>query len=199
MPVTTGTDMDPSMLVVELIDKDNGRWKAREVRETFLPCDAEIICSLPLCPTWPNDKLIWHFSANGEFSVKSAYQVARARVQAQTATSSDATGKSFWRLIWKLDVPPRIKVFAWKVGAQALATKMNLAIRVPAVDMRCDICGAVEELDVHVLFLCPLAREVWSHSGFEDALWQGGGLTALDIMGRLRTSCLWTGLLILWL
>ena len=30
---------------------------------------------------------------------------------------------------------------------------MNLATRIPAVDMRCDICGAVEESDVHVLFL----------------------------------------------
>jgi len=69
-------------------------------------------------------------------------------------------------------------------GVQALATKMNLAIKVPAVDMRCDICEAVEESDVHFLFSCPLAREVWSGSDFEDALWQGGGPTALDMVAK---------------
>jgi len=148
------------MLVGELIDKNNGLWKERGVKEMFLPCNAEIICSLPLCLSWPEGKLIRHFSANGEFSVRSAYQVARSRLNGQRASSSGSTGKSFWRLIWRLDVPPRIKLFGWKVGTQALATKMNLASRIPAFDMRCEICGAVEESDVHVLFLCPLAREV---------------------------------------
>ena len=88
----------------------------------------------------------------------------------------------------RLDVPPRIKLFGWKVGAQALATKMNLASRIPAVDMRCEICGAVEESDVHVLFFCPLAREVSSCSGFDDVLRQEGGPSALDIMGEAVKS-----------
>jgi len=82
------------MLVAELIDKDNGVWKKPVVRSIFLPSDAEIICSLPLCHSWPHDELIWHFSANGEFSVKSAYQVARARSHAQIATSSDYKSNS---------------------------------------------------------------------------------------------------------
>ena len=50
------------------------------------------------------------------FSVKSAYQVARARKNVLRVTSSDDKGKAFWQLIWTLDVPPRIKLFAWKVG-----------------------------------------------------------------------------------
>ena len=116
--------------------------------------------------------------------VKSAYQVATMRLHGERATSSGSTGQSCWRLIWKLEVPPRIKLFGWKVGVQALATKMNLTIRILAVDMRCDICGAVEESDVYVHFLCPLAREIWSSSGFDDALWQGGGPTALDMVGK---------------
>jgi len=64
---------------------------------------------------------------------------------------------------------------------------MNLATRIPAVDMRCDICGAVEESDVHVLFLCPLAMEVWNGSDFEEDLWRGGGSSALDMVGKAAT------------
>jgi len=36
--------------------------------------------------------------------------------------------------------------------------------------MRCDICGAIEESDVHVHFLCAFAREVWDGSDFEADL-----------------------------
>ena len=50
-PINSGRGLDTNTLVAEFIDKANGRWKEREVRETFLPCDAEIICSLPLCLT----------------------------------------------------------------------------------------------------------------------------------------------------
>ena len=101
------------------------------------------------------------------------------------ASASAGTGKACWRLIWALDVPPRIKIFAWKVGVQALATKTNLATRIPTVDMRCDICGAVEESNVHILFLCPLAREIWSGSGFDEELWDGDGPNAWDVVARV--------------
>ena len=73
------------------------------------------------------------------------------------------------------------------MGVQALATKRNLASRIPEVDMRCDICGAVEESDVHVLFLCPFAREVWDESDFEADLWWGGGPSALAVLEKAAT------------
>ena len=49
MPITTGQIVNSNILVAELIDKDDGVWKEQVVRSIFLSCDAEIICSLPLC------------------------------------------------------------------------------------------------------------------------------------------------------
>ena len=85
-PVTAGRAADPTKRVAELIDKDSGVWKEQVLRASFLPCDVEIIFSLPLCQAWPEDKLIWHFSTNGKFSVKSTYQVERANLHVQRAT-----------------------------------------------------------------------------------------------------------------
>ena len=70
---------------------------------------------------------------------------------------------------------------------QALATKLNLASRIPAIDMRCDICGAIGESDVHVLFLFPFARVAWDGSDFEADLWWGGGPLALDVLEKAAT------------
>ena len=77
-PITVGRAEDATRRVAELIDKVNGVWNEPVVRSWFLPCDAEIIFSLPLCQSWPEDQLIWHFFADGKFSIKSAYHVARA-------------------------------------------------------------------------------------------------------------------------
>ena len=100
-PITAGHIVHPNMLVAELIDKENKVWKEQLVRSIFLPCDADIICSLSLCHSWPHDKLLWHFSSNGEFSVKSAYQVARVSPNAQRAMSSDS--KSRFHLAYYLE------------------------------------------------------------------------------------------------
>jgi len=68
---------DKNVRVAELINEELSYWKEEMVREIFLPCDADLILRMPLCQSWPNNKLIWHYTVNGEFTVKSAYSVAR--------------------------------------------------------------------------------------------------------------------------
>lgn len=46
--------------------------------------------------------------------------------------------------------------------------------------MCCDICGTLEESDIHVLFVCPLAKEIWGKSGFEEHLWEASMPTVID-------------------
>ena len=48
--------------------------------------------------------------------------------------------------------------------------------------MCCEICGAIEESDIHALFLCPLATEVWVGSGFEEMLWDGNVISPMDAL-----------------
>jgi len=39
----------------------------------FLPCSADYILRMSLCLSWHNDNLIWHYSLNVMFVVKSYY------------------------------------------------------------------------------------------------------------------------------
>ena len=53
--------------------------------------------------------------------------------------------------IWNLDIPARMRLFAWKV---------NIARRVSNFNMTCSACGAVEESMHQALFECPLAVDI---------------------------------------
>lgn len=65
-----------SEMVACLIDKETRSWDIDKVKGAFLPHEAEVILGMPLS-TWPlEDFVIWTWTTNGKFSVKSAYRVA---------------------------------------------------------------------------------------------------------------------------
>ncbi|KAJ8429077.1 hypothetical protein Cgig2_006818 [Carnegiea gigantea] len=64
--------MPPSMLglkVCDLIDFDNMCWKDAMIRELLAPCVAKVITGIPLCASTLGDKLVWHYNADGFFSL----------------------------------------------------------------------------------------------------------------------------------
>jgi len=170
------------LFVADLIDLEAGCWREDLVRQIFFPLDAEVILNIPLCTTWPDDNLIWHYSADGEYSVRSAYHLLRDKMRLGTPSSSGGLGKDLWRKIWKLNVPPRVKVFGWRLGIGAIPTKGNIARRIPGYDMRCGVCGHVEDHEVHALFECQLAGDIWRESSFDSSLWDIGLRSAMDVL-----------------
>ncbi|KAJ8450821.1 hypothetical protein Cgig2_032446 [Carnegiea gigantea] len=100
--------MPPSLSalkVYDLIDFDNMRQKEAMIRELFVPCDAKVIMGIPPCASWPNDKFVWHYSADGAFWIQSAYRMI-VHIAHQSVGSSSPSGTEFWRTIWALDIPP---------------------------------------------------------------------------------------------
>ena len=72
-----------------LIDTELGCWREAFVQETLLPCDAELILGMSLCTSWPEDKLVWHFSPKGLFTVRSTcYAIINERQSQQGSSSS---------------------------------------------------------------------------------------------------------------
>ena len=84
-------NLNPKMLVAGFIDKEAGCWREDRVRQSFLAIDAELILRIPLCTSWPADKLIWHFTSNGTFSVNSAYHLLRSLKRGGKPSSSNGT------------------------------------------------------------------------------------------------------------
>ena len=103
--------------MAQLIDEDSGMWKVAQVREFFFPHEADAILGMPLSSRMPEDSLIWAWSKNGDFSVRSAYKVAlkvlkAARLSNDEGECSDK-GKmtGLWKLVWQLKCPNKIKHF----------------------------------------------------------------------------------------
>lgn len=87
--------------------------------------DAERIICIPLPRVPQSNKLIWHFDKNGNYSVKSGYQIA-LKLKFPEAASSSNKSKTHWGVIWSREISEKIKVFMWKPAKNLLPTTYNL-------------------------------------------------------------------------
>ncbi|KAJ8424679.1 hypothetical protein Cgig2_014151 [Carnegiea gigantea] len=153
MPVhpPTTSNLNSPWKVVDLIDHGLGTWKESVIKASFIPCDVELILSISCCPAWPNDMLIWNFSSDDNFTVRSAYHLARSLKNQETASSSALVATNLWSKLWALNIPPIIKIFRWKVAIGALVTRNDIAKRIRDSYMSCHICGTFEDSTVYTL------------------------------------------------
>ena len=147
--------MPQDMKVGELIDKKEASWKVGAVDALFLPHEAEAIKAIPISSNLPEDKQIWAWNSNGVFFVKNAYWFASQMSLADSmgSTSDGSQERSFWKRIWKINVPHKIRHFAWRACRDILPLKTNLVKRnVLQVDMS-DGCNVEAKDSIHFFFL----------------------------------------------
>ncbi|XP_019158946.1 PREDICTED: uncharacterized protein LOC109155752 [Ipomoea nil] len=97
----------------------------------------------------------WEGDIRGCYSVKDGYR----RLGVMTTQQS-----SVWNNVWKLQVPPKWKVFLWRALLNILPTLDNLIIR-RVVDVNsCPSCGLDVECVMHIFCSCPYAVNVWQLS-----------------------------------
>jgi hypothetical protein len=100
--------------------------------------------------TQGNDSLVWDWTKNGQFTVKSVYKnLSRAGID-----------RSFKHL-WKAKIPLKIKVWLWLIWHNAIATKDTMLERGWTGNPFCQFCRQKETI-LHLFFSCPAAKYVWS-------------------------------------
>jgi hypothetical protein len=139
----------------------SGQWNADLINQIFFPVDVVAILKIPL-RTSSEDCLAWEPEKHGLYSVKSAYKLLfTGRQQESGDIQASSSGDPVWRKLWKIEVPPKVRVFWWRVLHGFLPTKhtlYNMHIeRLP----NCGICRASEESIKHVLMECTVARIFW--------------------------------------
>ena len=141
------------LLVVELINLKLNIWKYEDIRAIFYRDEAEAICQIPLSRRNVPDSVFWLYNSRGLFSVKSAYHVARRLLTDANrgGTSMEGDAKNIWSAIWKLRLPNKVKVFAWRASHEILPTAVNLTIRKVIHDDKCLICTRELESTIHAL------------------------------------------------
>lgn len=154
--------------MASLIDTDRRGWDVTKVRNTFMPQEAQVILGIPISPRLPQDSLAWAWTPSGKFTINSAYKVAQLLLRVadhklEWGESSNNSGRqNFWKLIWSLNCPHKVKHFIWKACLNILPTKYQLRRRGIGRDDNYVLCGSCETSG-HVLWGCKLAGEVWGN------------------------------------
>ncbi|KAJ4783987.1 RNA-directed DNA polymerase (reverse transcriptase)-related family protein [Rhynchospora pubera] len=110
----------------------------------------------PIVNTGREDKLIFSYARNGQFTLRKAYQLV----------ASEATSHSFHpdilKIIWHTpDILPRVRLFLWKALHNSLPLGDTIGRRIANVARPCALCGFPAETLQHALFTCPWARALW--------------------------------------
>ncbi|KAM1587593.1 hypothetical protein ACFX10_026729 [Malus domestica] len=136
-------NLDATM-VCDLIDPVSNSWKANSILAGFHREDADTILSIPLSHFGCEDRLMWHHSVNGVYSVKSGYGIAMELMENGAlgkkglgAPSEPMQLNKIWSRIWRLQR------------------------RHMRVDNVCGVCNAVDETENHIFFRCRFSHIFW--------------------------------------
>ncbi|CAL1397819.1 unnamed protein product [Linum trigynum] len=166
-PVVLPEGGDPK--VAELIRTGEGRWCDSKISHWFDPPTCKAIKAIPLPRRNIEDKLIWHATVDGMFTVKSAYHLAVTLDRRREGWRSTVSwmDKDSWIRIWEADIPPKLKVFVWQILSRVLPTTEALLERKVQVHPRCPVCWESSETLEHLFLYCPVARALWDCSGLD--------------------------------
>ncbi|KAL3812349.1 hypothetical protein ACJIZ3_013617 [Penstemon smallii] len=159
--------VDLNSKVKILFDESTGSWNKELIENLFWESEAKSILSIPLGTRQGSDKVIWHFDRSGSYTVKSAYRLIRElkilALEAQSGGPSERSTRD-WGWIWKLHVPPKVKLFVWSCCSKALPVRQLLLKRKVPTENTCPRCGLEIETVLHCLLYCTYARQVWALS-----------------------------------
>ncbi|KAK3212709.1 hypothetical protein Dsin_017415 [Dipteronia sinensis] len=100
---------------VDHLFSPSGGWDNRLLEQSFSEDDVKAIQSIPVGSRRCGDSLIWHYTDTGAFPVKSGYWVARNMEEQPCSSNSGLNNSnSWWKRLWNLKIPLKIKLFIWK-------------------------------------------------------------------------------------
>uniref|UniRef100_A0A803P9M0 Reverse transcriptase zinc-binding domain-containing protein n=1 Tax=Cannabis sativa TaxID=3483 RepID=A0A803P9M0_CANSA len=158
------TTNNPGLLnqnVLALFSTDSLCWDHDLVIDMFNPRDAALILGLPLSHTLDDDCWYWNGESNGSFSVSSAYSL----LQQSKSSRPVPNNFGFWKELWQLKIPPKVKNTLWRALTNCLPTCLNLVTKHVNVSTLCPMCATQPENTSHALVECSLATACWQHLG----------------------------------
>ena len=111
------------------------------------------IASFELCQEGIADWYFWRASNSDRFTIKSALAFIR-----QDAPVGDI---SFWKDVWRINAPQRVRVFASLALNEKVMTNLHRFRKGLTNNPYCYICDQAHESVQHVLSDCPEANITW--------------------------------------
>ncbi|XP_024004501.1 uncharacterized protein LOC112081884 [Eutrema salsugineum] len=153
-----------TLLVSDLINSTSNirSWNDEALDEHLEVEDKALAKSLFLSQETECDKVFWHYTNHGEYSIRSGYYLARKLDELSNSMITPPHGDPGLKSkIWKLPILPKFKHFLWRIASKAISTASRLRTRGILLDPTCQRCGREEETINHLLFECPVSNMVW--------------------------------------
>ncbi|KAH1097522.1 hypothetical protein J1N35_014443 [Gossypium stocksii] len=83
------------------------------INNTFQEVEAALILRIPFAQEPHADFLAWNGEPSGEYTVRSAYKLLQ-NLNPRAYTLQNIY-KDFYRKLWRLDLPTKIKITIWKI------------------------------------------------------------------------------------
>ncbi|XP_050224307.1 uncharacterized protein LOC126673998 [Mercurialis annua] len=101
----------------------------------------------------------------------------------QNPSSSNGLGNlKWWKSLWGLSLPPKIKIFLWRCFNGWLPVREVLMRRGMQIDVRCPLCHCFPESGIHSLWFCKEIRKVWNSWDTTTPLKPGLGWSMADLL-----------------
>ena len=126
---------------------DGGGWDLARIapfvtEETRLQLAAVVVNNV----TGVHDRLAWGETSNGKFTVKSAYELITRDDDPRPYMGN------FFKTMWRVVAPERVKIFLWLVGNQAIMTNAERYRRHLSWTDVCQVCKGGIETIIHVTY-----------------------------------------------
>ena len=109
------------------------------------------------------DQWEWKADPSGQYTVKSACLVLWEELSEQQQDGA-------FEELWKLKLPSKFVIFAWRLIRDRLPTRVNLNRRqIQVGELTCPFCGGEEESAGHLFLQCGKIISVW----WESLSWVG--------------------------
>lgn len=161
IPKSAWGKIDENSVVADLIDQDTGGWNVDLLDQLFAADETLAIRHVALSRAGVQDCLVWHFDNKGFYSVRSGYRVLCNMQNSDLAQDDNEEEKEVLRQIWAANVPPKGRVFGWRMCHEALTVTCELSFRGMEVDPICFRCGKEVETIYHAITECEHAASVW--------------------------------------
>jgi hypothetical protein len=141
-------------------------WDEQVINVCMHPHDAEQVLRIRLSDRIQDDHIAWALERTRLFSVKSAYRLALEldrdkEEQVGSSLRPDGT-RLMYNDLWTAPIPQKVRIFAWRLAQESLATQINRKKQSLEENGRCQICAREDESGNHTVVSCTKAAGLWA-------------------------------------
>jgi hypothetical protein len=142
-------------------------WDDEALHLNLIDMDARAVKQIALGRA-RDDFWAWAAEKNGMYSVRSVYRLLSERAAqfgdygTSRASHSMSNNDPQWKNLWKIKVPPKVRVFWWRVSNDYMPSRANLHRRHIEPGEICETCGATTETTFHALIECTYSMRHYS-------------------------------------